>query len=146
MVAKGQGRKKFGSAGAPHGRGGRALRGERRSAPSPRDERRALVPVFNSGKSSPQLPLRRACGSSGRTATPASEVCSGAEYPTIPHASSLGGKMLGRPDPLAFFQIVATFKAFIIILHLIHSPASGGPGGKWADNCSRASTSPLSIP
>ena len=44
MVAKGQGRKKFGSAGAPHGRGGRALRGERRSAPSPRDERRALVP------------------------------------------------------------------------------------------------------
>ena len=32
MVAKGPGRKKFGSAGAPDGRGGRALRGDRRSA------------------------------------------------------------------------------------------------------------------
>ena len=39
MVAKGPGRKNFGSAGAPHGRGGRALRGERRSTPGPRAHR-----------------------------------------------------------------------------------------------------------
>ena len=35
---------------------------------------------------------------SGRT--PAREGCSGAAYPSIPHASCLGGKLLGRPDQL----------------------------------------------